>query len=89
VSLDPSVGNWSFPYCSHYFIRNGAMLWAGDMSEAAIKRGRVHADEQRKSYYEDRSGSVSVQPEPIEQNAPEVEGIWVRLKRWFNGINHP
>lgn len=31
VSLDPSVGNWNFPCRSHYFIRNGAVLWAGDM----------------------------------------------------------
>ena len=28
VSLDPSIGNWSFPCRSHYWIRNGKVTWA-------------------------------------------------------------
>ena len=30
VSLDPSIGNWSFPCRSHYWIRNNWALWAED-----------------------------------------------------------
>jgi len=35
VSLKPSIGNWSFPCKSHYFINNGNIQWAGQMSAAA------------------------------------------------------
>lgn len=41
VSLDPSIGNWSFPCRSHYFIRGGKVQWAVSMSDAAIQRGRL------------------------------------------------
>ena len=41
VSLDPSIGNWSFPCHSHYFIRGGKVQWAASMSDAAIQRGRL------------------------------------------------
>jgi hypothetical protein len=36
VSLKPSVGNWSFPCQSHYWIENNKVRWAGCMSAAAI-----------------------------------------------------
>lgn len=41
VSLDPSIGNWSFPCRSHYFLRGGKVQWAASMSDAAIQRGRL------------------------------------------------
>ncbi len=28
ISLDPSVGNWSFPCQSHYWIRRNKVVWA-------------------------------------------------------------
>ena len=40
VSLSPSIGNWSFACRSHYWIRNGRVVWAGDMSDEAIQSGR-------------------------------------------------
>jgi len=45
VSLAPSIGNWSYPCQSHYFIKNNRVLWAGVYSEAAIQR--VQASDQR------------------------------------------
>jgi hypothetical protein len=48
VSLKPSVGNWSFPCKSHYWINNNQIRWAGQMSKAAIaqvkKRDRRDAE---------------------------------------------
>lgn len=38
ISLNPSVGNWSYPCQSHYFIKNNRIVWAEAFSEAAIKR---------------------------------------------------
>src|SRR4051812_48089733 len=28
ISLDPSIGNWSFPCQSHYWIRSNRVQWA-------------------------------------------------------------
>jgi hypothetical protein len=36
VSLDPSIGNWSFPCRSHYWIRNNKVRWAENWSQARI-----------------------------------------------------
>lgn len=88
VSLDPSVGNWNFPCRSHYFIRNGAVLWAGDISDATIKNGRTHPEEQRKHHYEDRAGGMAIEAKSVvkqEEATPQAHGIWARLKNWFSG----
>ena len=37
VTLDPSVGNWSFPCRSHYWIRQNGIHWAASMSEKAVR----------------------------------------------------
>lgn len=39
-SLYPSVGNWQKPCRSHYFIRNGGILWCDQWTEKEIKAGR-------------------------------------------------
>jgi len=48
VSLYPSVGNWSFPCQSHYWIDGNRVRWAGAMAPeviAAVKaRDRRDAD---------------------------------------------
>ena len=38
VSLSPSIGNWSFPCKSHYWIRGNAVQWAGRIPAGAITR---------------------------------------------------
>jgi hypothetical protein len=37
VSLSPSIGNWSHPCQSHYFITNDKIVWAGSISKTAIQ----------------------------------------------------
>ena len=49
ISLSPSIGNWSFPCKSHYWIRRSRIVWAEELSpeeiasirrrDAAIKKG--------------------------------------------------
>ena len=36
VSLNPSIGNWSHPCRSHYWIRKNQIQWAGSMSARQI-----------------------------------------------------
>jgi hypothetical protein len=37
ISLSPSIGNWSFPCQSHYWIRKGKVDWASKFSEEKIR----------------------------------------------------
>lgn len=65
VSLDPSIGNWSFPCRSHYFIRKGAIRWAASMTQAEIVRSRAHDQAAKALHYADRA---------VTANAPRVAG---------------
>jgi hypothetical protein len=55
VSLYPSIGNWSLPCKSHYWIRNNCVVWARKWSDAKIKLIRAEDSIGReKSYNKDR-----------------------------------
>jgi len=41
VSLSPSIGNWSFPCQSHYWIKRGKVRWARRWSKDEIEAGRA------------------------------------------------
>lgn len=56
VSLEPSIGNWSFKCQSHYWITNGAIEWAAKWSKDRVELGRSW-DEARKSNYYDKHPS--------------------------------
>lgn len=45
VSFSPSVGNWSFPCQSHYWIREGWVDWAPAWSKQQIADGRIQTRE--------------------------------------------
>jgi hypothetical protein len=51
-TLYPSVGNWQKPCRSHYFIMDGDILWAGEMSEEKILAGRAAEQRRREDYYD-------------------------------------
>jgi hypothetical protein len=88
ISLDPSIGNWSFPCRSHYFIRKGRVLEAGPMSQSEVRRGRAHDAELTAAFH----GKVAPAP-PIEQPAPprieskakKKRGFWTALVDIFRG----
>lgn len=40
VSLTPSIGNWSLPCQSHYWIRDGRVHWSRRYSAAEIDQNR-------------------------------------------------
>jgi len=50
-TLDPSIGNWPLPCKSHYFIRNGVVLWSGEWSDEEISAGRQREANRREIYY--------------------------------------
>jgi hypothetical protein len=43
VSLTPSVGNWSFPCRSHYWIRHNKIGWCRKWTDEEIARNRAQS----------------------------------------------
>ncbi len=52
ISLEPSIGNWSFLCRSHYWIDKGIVQWDRGFSEGEITLVRQEAQSRRKSYYQ-------------------------------------
>jgi len=51
VSLYPSIGNWSLPCQSHYFITKNKAVWARKWTEKQIANGRAKETKAREQYY--------------------------------------
>ncbi len=51
ISLSPSIGNWSFPCQSHYWITNDEVRWATKWSRQQIKDGTRSDEMNKKEYY--------------------------------------
>ena len=52
ISLDPSIGNWSFPCQSHYYVRKNRVKWAPKWTRERIERGRLYDSRAKQSYFE-------------------------------------
>lgn len=50
VSLNPSIGNWSYPCRSHYWIRKGEIVWAETWTDKEIAYNRKYGRSKRKWY---------------------------------------
>jgi hypothetical protein len=74
VSLAPSIGNWSFPCRSHYWIERGRVVWAPAWSSRQIAEGRFN-DARRKAAYFDVIETKAAKE-------PALRG-WRRLFDWF------
>jgi hypothetical protein len=92
VTLHPSIGNWSFPCRSHYFVRNSLVQWAGQMSNAEIEVGRKRDRAAKSAYFmppreavNDASPSASLIKVPTKAYTPthsdKKVGLWEKLKR--------
>ena len=51
ITLSPSIGNWSLPCQSHYWITNNEVEWAPKWSKEKIKRARKEEAQGKKSFY--------------------------------------
>lgn len=70
VSLFPSIGNWSFPCQSHYWIERNQVRWAALMSDRMIRKVRER----------DRHDV-----EALAREEPQKPGFWQRIARWLAG----
>lgn len=90
VSLEPSIGNWSFPCRSHYFIRQGRIKWAANMSEDMIQRGRQKDRASKEAHYAMRSKGQGDEEDAATTRSNEVAAQPTQKPRsrwtWFAGL---
>jgi hypothetical protein len=79
ISLYPSIGNWSSPCRSHYWIRNNKAVWAPQWSESQIERGRSYDRAAKQAYFESTHDITRTT-----KSAPRRRNIWSRIKGWFS-----
>jgi len=82
VSLYPSIGNWSLPCKSHYWIRRNQVIWARRWSAKEIEEGRTQDRLATEEYFAeagDRAVRVPATPPLI----PKAS-LWRRLRRLWS-----
>ncbi len=85
VSLFPSIGNWSYPCRSHYWIKRGKVIWAEDWSEEEIRDARNRARLRKPDYYsglKDRQRSKQTES-TLRSRRPRnaLQRLWNRITR--------
>lgn len=83
VSLSPSIGSWSLPCRSHYFIHRNQIRWTGRHSRDQIDRGRRQDRRMRDRYFahgqeEQTVAANETELDPVTEQSP---GFWRRLRR--------
>lgn len=54
VSLDPSIGNWSFACQSHYWVTRGQVVWAPRWTRKRIATNRAADAVEKRRYFEEK-----------------------------------
>jgi len=87
ISLEPSIGNWSFPCRSHYWIRNNRVIWSDQWSDEEIDAVRNKEARATAAYYipknADKAGAPS--PKPKKANKKSKPGLKSKIKKWLGG----
>lgn len=87
ISLYPSIGNWSFPCQSHYWITRSAVRWAAHMTQQEIAAGRINDLIAKRHYFGDSPESpraiCSAEPTPA-GTAQTQSGFWAKFKKLFS-----
>lgn len=84
VSLDPSIGNWSFPCQSHYWIKRNTVQWAARWTRDEIKAGKADDISRKEAYFGGAQAPPNLPPAPSTMNsAPSPASKWHKLLGWF------
>jgi hypothetical protein len=87
VSLYPSIGSWSLPCQSHYFITKNKVVWAPKWAKQQIARGRAAEARAKEEYY---AATPAPATEKVTPSAAASamrkprESLWTKIKRWFS-----
>lgn len=80
VSLEPSIGSWSLPCQSHYFITSNRVVWARQWSWAEIDAARRYDTERKQPHRSDDLPDEAPAPDSPEKDNAAKRGIWSWLR---------
>jgi hypothetical protein len=79
VTFDPSIGNWSFPCQSHYWIRRNRVEWAPRWSKEEITANRRRDRSDQEQYVsQGEAGKEKV------SSVKTPESVWRRIRQWLH-----
>jgi hypothetical protein len=88
ISLDPSIGNWSFACQSHYWIVRNNVKWARPRTQEEVRAGRTYDTLAKDEYFGTSQTPAAPAASPgaakSEDGKPR-EGVWRKLKRFLFG----
>lgn len=80
VSLNPSIGSWSLPCQSHYWIKNGQILWAESWTKEQISAVKHQDMVDKARYFNNKTDLAESQ-----RNSPKFRTkIWSKIKSLFS-----
>jgi hypothetical protein len=82
VSLDPSIGNWSFACQSHYWIKRNNIRWGSPFSKEKIAAARA-SDSSAKENYFDSSADEDVPLVDMTEKHETRQSLWAAIKDWW------
>ena len=87
VSLEPSIGSWSLPCQSHYFITRNQVVWAPRWSTHEIEMGRRYDTARKLQHRAAESGETPVQlpvPDLSDQCKVKKGGVLAWFRGWWS-----
>ena len=87
ISLDPSIGNWSFDCQSHYWIEDNIVRWAPRWSREQIENGRARDRMAKKRYFENKRETHNTDRGRASNSVADISGkvgFWSSVKKWWS-----
>lgn len=80
VSLNPSIGSWSLPCQSHYWIKNGQVIWAESWTKEQIDTVKHKDMVDKAKYFNNKIDLVESQ-----NKSPKFRTkVWSKIKSLFS-----
>jgi hypothetical protein len=83
ISLDPSIGNWSFECRSHYWIRNNRVKWAAQWSQEEVEAGRSNDQFTKKRYFDTANDDSALVAQVTAAPPKNKSSSWQKMKEWW------
>lgn len=82
ISLDPSIGNWSFNCKSHYWIKRNKVIWACRWSEEEINDEKIRDRIAKEKYFETTNTATTDSTTKKDAHKPK-RSFWQKIREWW------
>lgn len=91
ISLEPSIGNWSFPCRSHYWVRNNHVVWSDQWSDEEVDAVRKKDARATAAYFNKKHAGTADESSSETTKRGNKKGkstLKNMIKNWF-GVRTP